>query len=131
MRTPTVLRDLYSWHRQALAGLKPQITHEPQCGWFKRRLVKGGPMVPARIWLHQEIDEATGELVGDEELRCDVAGKSVDPVDAWTWICADPITHERYLFMMANAEWAKANAPDEPEADPRKAINWNKAPIGF
>lgn len=117
IRRPTILPDLYAWHRQALAGFKPQVTHEPQCGWFKRRLVQGGPMVPARIWMHQEIDE-DGELTAPEELRCEVGGKRCDPVDAWTWICADPITEAEFNYMVADAAYCREHHPSSPEANP-------------
>lgn len=152
MRKPTVLPDLYAWHRQALAAMKhhnalgpiakrrageiygqmyravrsgapgagglPQITQEPQCGWFKRRLVKGGPWVPARIWLEQPTDPETGELAGDEVMRCEVGGKERDPVDEWTWLCSAPITEADFLYLTADAEYLRTNVPAAPEANP-------------
>lgn len=118
IRTPTPLADLYAWHRAALAGEKPQITHEPQCGWFKRRLVQGGALVAARIWLHQEIDPETGDLTAPEELRCEVGGKPRDPVDEWTWIADAPISESEFNFMVADAAYCREHHPSSPEANP-------------
>jgi len=130
MRSPTILRDLYAWHRQALAGLKPPVTHEPQCGWFKRRLVQGGPMVPARIWMHQDLDE-DGNLTAPEELRCEVGGKRRDPVDEWTWICADPITEAEFNFMVADAAYCREHHPSSPEANPTARASSRSIPPLF
>lgn len=121
-RTPAILRDLYAWHRAALAGLKPQVTHEPQCGFFRRRLVKGGPLVPCQIWLDQPIDEETGELIGDEVLRCEVDGRERDAVDEWSWICADPITEAEFRHMVDDAKWLRENKPGAPEANPMQPV---------
>lgn len=107
------------------------ITHEPHCGWFKRKLVRGGPHVPARIWMEQPIDPETGELVGDEIMRCEINGKLCDAEEQWTYICYLPITEAEYKFMVANAEWAAKYAPNEPAAQPMRAVNFNKLPIDF
>lgn len=133
MRTPTPLDSLYGWHRDAM---DPQvkllaITGEPQCGWYTRRLVKGGLIVPARIWLHQEIDETTGELIGDEVLRCEVAGKERDPDDEWMWLAASPITEAEYDFRTADASWCRTHAMDSPEANPTLRVSTRTIPPLF
>ena len=77
MRRPTPHDVAYAWHRDAILGVYGDglPTHDtPQCGYFKRKLVKGGPYVPARIWLDAEIDDVTGELAGQiENLKRQVA----------------------------------------------------------
>jgi hypothetical protein len=131
MRAPTPLPPLYEWHRRAIAGERPPIHSEPQLGWFKRRLVKGGPWVPARIFLHQEIDEETGELVAPEELRCEVNGKERDPVEEWTWLAANPIGEAEYLFLVADAAWLRDHKPTAPEANPSVPISSRDIPPLF
>ena len=131
IRQPTSDGELYAWWLQALKRAdQPVIEAEPQCGFYQRRLVKEGPWVPVRIFMHQVTDEE-GELTEPEELRCEVDGKPANPFDQWTWVCTQPITRERYRFMVANASWAKKHAPTEPEANPRAAVDWIKAPIPF
>jgi len=98
MREPS---DPYAWHSAAMAGEKPRITHEPECGWFRRRSCKGGPFVPVKIFLEAEIDPETGELMGDEIMRCEVDGKRRVPDEEWTWIADKPISEEEYLEMIA------------------------------
>ncbi len=80
--------------------------------------------------MRQELDDE-GELTAPEELLCEVDGKPASAADQWTWVCTQPITRERYRFMVANSTWAKKNAPNEPEANPRTAVDWTKAPLPF
>jgi len=131
MRKPSALSDLYAWHRQALAGLKPPIHHEPQPGWFTRRLVQGGPLVAARIWMHQEIDAETGDLTAPEELRCEVGGKARDAIDEWTYLADSPITEADYNYMMADAAWLKQHHPGAPEANPHERVHSRAIPQLF
>jgi len=131
IRTPSPEASLLAWHRAALAGRSPQITHEPQCGWFKRKLVKGGPFVPARIWLDQDIDAETGELRADEALQCEVGGRWADAEDQWSYLAGNPISEAEFKFMTATAEYAAAYEPSNPAADPRRPINNLTTPILF
>lgn len=133
IRQPTPLWEILRWHHNALAGRKPPIHEsEPQCGWFRRRLVRAGPWVPARIWLEQEVDEETGELVADEVLCCEVCGEPKDPYDQWTWLAGQPISEEEFNHLMAVRRWAGWNEVEsEPLANPRKSIDHLKSQIPF
>ena len=82
MRRPTPVAVLHAWHSAALRGLSPANDGTPRCGWYKRRLVRGGVFVPARIWMVQDICPETGELLSDEVLRCEVNGIAADPEEA-------------------------------------------------
>lgn len=115
IRQPTPVSRLYAWHRAALAG-KPVTIHEgePQCGWFKTRMVKGGPFVPASITIQREVDE-NGELTSDERLVCEVNGERRDPVNAWLSLCKNPISRAEYLdlkdLQRRHPEMAATHAP--------------------
>jgi hypothetical protein len=128
LRKPTDIDAALRWHREALKGVfgdaSPVTEDEPQVGWYKRRLVKGGPFVPARIWLEREIDEA-GELVSDEILRCEVNSIAADPFREWVWLIKNPISETDFNYMKAVASHAAWYAPHEPQANPRKPIEWN------
>ena len=107
------------------------MNDEIRCGFFKRRLVKGGPWVPARIWLDQVVDSETGELCDDERFQCEINGEYADPEDAWGWLCANPISEEEFRYMEALREHARHREPDHPAADPRKPLDHLKTPLHF
>ena len=100
MRTPTPAATLYAWHRAALAGRSPTVTDDPQCGWFRTRLVRGGPWVPVVIWCDRELDER-GSLASDERLRCRVGDAERDPAAVWLSVCKRPISRNQYQALRA------------------------------
>lgn len=89
IRRPSTAAQLYAWHRSKLAGEDPPM-HDglAECGWFKRRMVKGGPWVPVRIFVERDIDPATQELTAPERLMADVGGKIECPGRHWTHLTA-------------------------------------------
>lgn len=88
IRQPTPMATLFAWHRAAIRGDNPpRHDADPHPGWYKRRLVKGGPWVPVRIYVDRDIDPSTGELTCDEVLRIEVEGiDRGDPADQWTYL---------------------------------------------
>ena len=101
MRRPSTISQLHEWWNAAIAQRLPPI-HEgqPECGYFKRRIVKGGPWIPVRIWCEREIDPETGELTAPEVLRCMVNGQPRDPADQWTYLT--PIPRDEYDALARN-----------------------------
>ena len=132
-RAPTSPEVHLAWHRNALRGVcgddLPVHGEDPQAGWFKCKMVKGGPWVPARIWLYQPCDEETEDLVGDEILQCEINGKFADVEQAWLRLCHNPITQQEFNFMTADAAWSETYAPHEPKANPRERVDWLLSPI--
>lgn len=119
----------FAWWRDAIAGLKPPIViGEPQPGFYQRRLIKGGPFVPVRIYWHGPRD-AEGQLIGDEVLICEVDGKRRDAEDEWTWVAGMPITQAEYEFQTKRARWARKHKPGSPHANPRKSIDLRRVPL--
>lgn len=98
IRQPTTEASAFRWWRQALAGSAPQRHEdEPQCGFYKTRVVRGGPWVGVAVWLDQPIDPETGELTGDECLAAICNGQAKRP--DWikrNWTYLRPITSEQY-----------------------------------
>jgi hypothetical protein len=123
----------YAWHNAALAdtraGVEITVTNEPQCGWFKRRLAKGGVYVPARIWLVGIIDPETDELMSDELMACEVAGEMSDVDDEWTYVCQHPITENEFRYMEATRIYCALHEPKHPINAPRTPVNWLTSPI--
>ncbi|WP_119270893.1 hypothetical protein [Taklimakanibacter deserti] len=129
IRAPIPVDVALAWWREALAQPayeRVAIPDEPHPGFFQRKLVKGGPFVPARIWLEQDVGE-DGELLG-AELRCEVNGEPADPFEAWSYLCGRPITEEYFNYLTARNRWAAWHAPHEAAANPRQPIDWNRLP---
>lgn len=132
VREPTAIHAAYAWWRAALAGEKPPIHDgDPKPGFYRRRMVRHGPWVPVRIWLEQPVDGETGELTGDETLRCEVDGRAADPGHQWTYVAGQPISESDFNYMRQRAAWALRHAPDHPIANPNAPVDWDRAPIPF
>jgi hypothetical protein len=110
-RKPTPEAELYRWHSAALRGEKqPVFESDPMCGWYVRSYSYRGLLYPGMIFMHQPIDEETGDLCGDEELRCvvvrpgddwsSIAGHEADPLEEWTYLARMPISKSEYTALM-------------------------------
>lgn len=108
------------------------IIDRPQEGWFRTRLVKGGPLVPARIWRSVATDPLTGEALDRSPiLQAEINGKPIDPYELWPRVADRRITEAEFKFMTADSEWCQRHAPNEPAANPGKPIDLRTAPIPF
>jgi hypothetical protein len=125
MRTPTPPSKAYAWYRAAIAGEAPP-THDglPECGWFKVKLIAGGPWCAAKIWIERSIDPMTGELTEPEKMLCEVDGMRRDPAKIWTYLRPisreeyDALIHRRNMIPAMQASMAKLDlvaAPILPE----------------
>lgn len=126
MRTPTPIHEAISWWHEALAHpyLIDSVPMEPQSGFYKRRLVRGGVYVPAKIWLDAEVDAETGELLSDEKLLCEVGGNFADAEDQWTYLASNPIGEAEFKFLTALRQHCAWHEPDQPHANPKRTIDW-------
>lgn len=99
IRRPSSMRELYEWHRAAIAGEEPAI-HDgiPECGWFQTTLVRGGPLVAVEIRVERDIDMETGELTEPERLIAIVDGDRRDPDQLWTHLT--PISREAHAALI-------------------------------
>ncbi|QRZ14699.1 hypothetical protein JWJ88_17190 [Paracoccus methylovorus] len=95
IRQPTSKAAQYDFWRRTVAGERvPRFEDGPEPGFYKRRMVRGGPFVPVEIWLVQEIDPITGELTADERFEAICNGQLCDPMAVWTYCRA--ISAEEY-----------------------------------
>lgn len=127
-RLPTPKDAIYDWHRRAMAGEKPPVWEgHPMCGWFVRSYTDRGVLYPAMICMEQDIDEETGELLGDERLRCvvarpgdgwpSIAGHEADAYEEWTYLAKRPISREEYHVLMQQVLFStKYIGPSRPFA---------------
>jgi hypothetical protein len=94
---------------------------KPEPGYYKRRLVGGGPWVSVRFYLHDDVMRV--EVNGSTE-RAD--GKPHDPHELWP-LCW-PSTEQEYTFLCQLREWAERFAPHHPAARPRERIDLGQLP---
>lgn len=115
--------------------IAPRRMDRPEPGYWLMRLVRNGPRMPAAIFWH----ETTGEPGEPENtmhgtrprfLSAMIAGKVVALDDVWLRR-GDTITKAEYDFRVADAEWSRQHALDEPQAQPHKPINYMTAPLPF
>lgn len=111
--------DVYEWHTAMLAGEKPPV-HEDvvQCGWYCKRLEARGRLIPCRIFWEPQVDEC-GDPVGDDVLRCEVAGERRDPVEEWLYLAKYPISEAEYTTLMCELFMA-----DVYRGPTRPAVRW-------
>jgi len=108
-----------------LSDRRPRKLAEPQPGFWLVRAVKGGPLVPARIyWCDHEPGEPDNKL--DRWplpfLAAELAGKVADVERVWT-MRGIPISEDEYRYRVADQAWARAHAPEEPVAQPYLPID--------
>ncbi len=110
---------------EALAGKAPTINDDPQPGYYKRKMVKGGPWVGVRIWLEQEIGE-DGDLLSEPRMKCMVGDDAADAGDQWLWVCTSPISAADYDYLTDTQRYATHRDPSMPEARPRESVDLNR-----
>jgi hypothetical protein len=123
VRQPTPPETLLAFHAAAIAGENPERNDgNPQCGYYRMKMVKGGPWVPVRIWCRQTIDLETMELAEPETFQADVGGEVGDPVGVWSY--CQPISRETYEALLA------ACAADQVMAAIKVPVNLAAQPVG-
>jgi hypothetical protein len=101
-------------------------------GFFRVRLVRGGPFVPARLWVEDgERDPDTGELLSDVLTLLEVDGKRVDPFAPGYTLMGEPISEAEYRYMTKAAAWDRQYAPSAPAANPDQPVNVRTVPPIF
>ena len=93
----------------------------PEPGFYKRRLVSGGPWVSVRF--HADDGDIQVEVDGRTH-RDD--GKPFDPLAEWP-LCW-PSSETEYTFLCQLREWAARHAPHHPAARPRERIDLDSLP---
>lgn len=116
-----------------------RFTAHPEPGFFKVRLCKAGPWVPARIRRLCSCTATGGDDGAEHEWRetcdrfpplaADVDGEAV-PIDR-VWIYGHPIDERDWRYMTDYAAWARAHARHKPEANPRRPITASEQPVAI
>lgn len=100
----------------------PRVSDTPLPGFYRLKLIRGGPWVPAQI----KHDEGGWQTMLDGKW----SNQSTDP-----WLLPDmerihfggrDTTEAEVNFMLARKRHAEVYEPDSPAANPRKAIDLDK-----
>lgn len=105
----------------------------PEVGFWTVRLVSGGPAVPARIFWAQTTHEPgnpENRMERSRFLAAEIGGEVAEVDDVWLRR-GTPITEAEYCFRVAEMQWAKAHAPIEPIANPRRRVDLSAMPLPF
>lgn len=130
MREPVAIGQALTWWRAAIAHYPDTVPADPQPGYYKTRLAKAAIMVPARIWLVQDVGE-DGELLDDVGIVCLINGEPADAFHWWPYLAGRPITYQEFRYLSARNAWAENYAPDDYAARPRERIDPMRARIPF
>lgn len=110
-------------------GLPSFDINIPVAGFYKTKLVRGGPWVPVYLWFGCPHDPDTGEeLDRSPRWQAERLGRLV-PVDAvWPFCALHPIDQAEHNFLLADHRWHVQYKPDAPQAMPRSKIDLTKLP---
>ncbi|MEK7112662.1 MAG: hypothetical protein AAB875_05030 [Patescibacteria group bacterium] len=108
-------------------------------GFYRTRLVRGGPWVAVRVAHEPTPDPATGEALDRPPVwSIEIDGKlarepSPDPETAGVLLAyaMRRIDEKEYRYLLAASRHAKEKAPYLPEAEPKKPINLRDLPPIF
>lgn len=129
--TPRTTQFLYGTARSDLRSNAPRVDL-PVPGHYRRRLVKSGPYVPIKIEYSVARDPDTGEQLDRSPMWIAyLNGELVDVFSVWPECSGSPIDEAEYKFLLTVKEWAEANDPTAPEANPRRPIDLNELPTLF
>ena len=73
------------WHNALMGQFGPIHENDPQCGYYRMRLRRGGEWVPVAIFREDD-----GEVIA----LC--KGEMKDAFEVWTWCCRYPVDYEVY-----------------------------------
>lgn len=107
--------------------------NNPKEGYWLIRLAKGGPLVPAsiqRIHTTFEPGNPQNEMDRSPFLAAFINGNPVSLEEVWHRK-GQPISKEEYLFQLADSAWVRDYAPNDPKANPKKAVDFSTLPIPF
>lgn len=111
---------------------------EPVAGFYTIRLMRGGIMVPVRLYFGQPVIDGERQdrparwcaIVNGTSARnfYGVTGLLIGRVPhdverVWPWCARNPISRDEYRFLLRRAAWARQHAPDHPAARPWETID--------
>lgn len=108
----------------------------PRPGFYKIRLAKRAAWSPVRIWFGLPISQDSPRLLDrSPRYQCLVNGRIArddwQQMTIWPFCARWPITKNEYRYLLQLHRWAVAHAPEEPAANPRRAIDFSRVLPAF
>lgn len=103
----------------------------PEPGYWRMTLVKGGPLVPAKIaWVQtlHEPGDPFNMMERSGSWYAEIAGEPVHWSLVWERR-GEPISRADYDFMLDTQRWAQEHDPTNPRAAPRQKVDLMTAPL--
>ena len=103
----------------------------PVMGYYRTRLVKGGPSVALLIWFGQPLDPTTREPMDRAPkwfARVNGTDEVVEAARFWPDCARDPISPAEYRHI---CDRSATLDPTDPYFDPRKPVDRSVAPPPF
>ena len=114
------------------AHIAPVDANKPIAGFYRMKLVRGGPWLAVKLWHGPPNDPETGEeLDRSHRWQALLDGAEVEVWRVWPSCAVEPISESDYGFMLANSAWVKQHSPEEPAANPSQPIDLMRAPSPF
>jgi hypothetical protein len=85
MSAQSIIKSFTYWHNALSGNYGPIHENDPQCGYYRMRLRRGGEWVPVAIFREDD-----GEVIA----LC--KGEMKDAFEVWTWCCRYPVDYEVY-----------------------------------
>ena len=107
-------KDYEFWRIVLRGGKQPVHEAKPQCGFYKRRLVKDGEWLPIAFWRNK-----------DEKIVCCFEDKLVDSLEHWTFAAKYPVSEASYRHYVRNGHWpddVAQSLPSNMPSDPFEAL---------
>lgn len=99
-------------------------------GFYRTKLVKGGPWVGVRFDVTPPAFGEDGEPLWDFAYSLTIDGKERDPFDGRV-VSGEPITKAEFSYLERMREHAITHEPDMPEANPRQKVDFNTLHFNF
>ena len=103
------------------------IVDQPQPGFYKRKLTKGGPYIGVMLFYSCPFffaDDGNVTVERSRPLLCQVNGEWADPFTEWSWIAGNRITEAEFRYLLADADHAQQYRPAAPRANPRQTVDF-------
>ena len=112
--------------------MTPRALDRPEPGYWRIRLVKGGPLVPAmirRVQCLHEPGDPFNPMDRSPSWYAEIDGRPVAWSRVWETRPVETITAADYAHEVDTGRWAREHAPDHPRAAPREKVDLMTMPL--